>query len=200
MVGGPVGEVGEERRQAAAELTDLVLHPGGHLGVIGAHHEPVPLHLPQALGEHLRRDGADVALQDDEALASEGVERPQDRRRPPAEDDVEHRGDRACLRRGRAVCGGTPDACHGGAAGGHANPPGSHFPLGTYFTQDASFLEDVTEHRRRHRQSAMPFSPRHRAPPRLHRLRAPPGTHRLHPVHRLHPLSPSRPLIRSAFP
>ena len=65
--------------------------------MVGAQDEAVAFQLAQPLGQHLGRDRADVPLQFDEAQAALLVEAPEDRRGPPAEDQVDHRADRAGL-------------------------------------------------------------------------------------------------------
>ncbi|CAG7647191.1 hypothetical protein SBRY_40606 [Actinacidiphila bryophytorum] len=112
---GPLGQGAEEGRQGQAQGADLVLHAGRHLRVVGADDQAVAFHLAQALGQHLRGDRADPALQLHEALASVLVEQPQDRGRPAAEHQVHHRADRARL--GRDL-GGGPGGGGGGAGHG----------------------------------------------------------------------------------
>jgi len=90
----PLGERVEERGEAAAERADVVLDAGRDLRVVRAGDQAVALQLAQALGEHLRRDHPDPPLQLDEPLPPVLVQRPQDRRRPPAEDQVHDRRDR----------------------------------------------------------------------------------------------------------
>jgi len=46
VVQPPLGEVGEQAGQAAAEFADLVLDPRRHLGVLGAHDKPIAFELP----------------------------------------------------------------------------------------------------------------------------------------------------------
>src|SRR5688500_10793286 len=93
----PEGELREKRGQAQTQLADLVLHPRGDAGVVGANHQAVALELLQPLREDLRRDLLDAPLELDELLPAELVQGPLDRGGPPAEDDVDDRGDRARL-------------------------------------------------------------------------------------------------------
>src|SRR5438874_2015011 len=134
-VGGrPLGQRGEQWREAAAEVADLVLDPGRYLREVRTQDEPVALQLAQSLGEHLRRDRGDPPLQLDEALAAVLVECPQDRRGPAAEHEIDHRADRARVLRvyGRRLRSREDR---------HAVSSDSHFPVGTYYTRADSVAE-----------------------------------------------------------
>ena len=61
--------------QGAPERGQLVLDPGRHLRVLAPRDDPVPLQVPQCLGEHLRTDSLDHRTQVAEAQAVATPER-----------------------------------------------------------------------------------------------------------------------------
>ena len=130
----------------------FVLDSRRDLRVVRADDQAVAFELPEPLGQDLRRDHADPPLQLHEPLPAVLVQRPQDRRGPPAEHQVHHR------RRSGRPAPDPPLCCSLTNA-----PFGQYFPLGTYYPTASSVLvrsiERGATHDRGHRSN------RERRPP-----------------------------------